>query len=140
LWAFYGAQPAVADPEGVRLISNETGGLFNGLFAITMPGGTQLQILTRDASTVRRVAIPAPSQGVWHHLAAVVDGDTMTLFVDGVPMMSGTQSGFADSIPRAWNIVGTPSSNSLGFVGSIDDVRLFRRPLMPSEIQTLANE
>ena len=40
-------------------------------------------------STVTNVTVPTDE---WHHVAAIYDGATLTLYIDGVAAMKGTKS------------------------------------------------
>jgi hypothetical protein len=77
----------------------------------------------------------AINDGAWHHLAAVYSGvdNSTTLIVDGVVQSRhGTR--------------GAPIHNTLplkigtGFIGSLDDIRIYKRILIPAEIDSLFHE
>jgi hypothetical protein len=80
--------------------------------------------------------------GAWHHVAAVWSGSNMvTLYVDGLPQTDIS----TDPLPPI-NIISSGSLNigqlvqfGDGFIGSIDEVQIFNRPLSESEIQAIFN-
>lgn len=82
------------------------------------------------------------NDGAWHHVAAAWYGsDIAILYVDGV------SSSFPHPAPlRAINIVSSGHLNigrllqyGANFVGLVDEVQIFNRPLSASEIQALFN-
>jgi hypothetical protein len=79
--------------------------------------------------------------GKWHSAIGTFDGKTVRLYIDGREVGSGTP----DTAPIAY---GLPTSNDLmignypacpsipeGFTGSIDEVKIFNRPLPANEIK-----
>ena len=73
----------------------------------------------------------------WHHLAAVIDGPTVRLYVDGAPVpMQDDQIGALQAGPQPLTI-GRHSAGGGQFDGAIDDVRLYRRALAAFEIRAL---
>ena len=76
-----------------------------------------------------------PPRNQWTFVSATVSGTTLTFYVNGVSVQSGTISGSV-----------TPNNGSLyigsnnipeAFSGSIDDVRVYNRALSPSEMLKL---
>lgn len=74
----------------------------------------------------------------WQHVAAVVRrGENQTrLYVNGFQVASGTVAANDLDNPKVDLFIGRIQDSKL-FKGLIDDVRLYRRALEPSEIQTL---
>ena len=84
-----------------------------------------------------------PADGNWYHVAVVKNGTTgnnIQLYINGV----------ADGSPGARTVesclgamrIGahrSPSTSNRNWNGQIDDVRIYNRALLPSEIQTIAN-
>jgi regulation of enolase protein 1 (concanavalin A-like superfamily) len=73
----------------------------------------------------------------WHHLAAVQDGaaGTRSLFVDGVRVATGAAQA-ADGTGEL--VFGAADGVNERFSGSLEDVRIYDRPLAASEVATLA--
>ena len=101
-------------------------------FAITTGGGAGEQRI--DAATPL-------ATGVWTHLAVTISGAVGTLYVDG--RVAGTNA----SLSLTPASLGFTTNNWIGdsqyaadpsLLGSIDDFRIFTRPLSTSEIQRLA--
>ena len=78
------------------------------------------------------------SDGIWHHITAVYNG-SLQLYIDGILQIDTVRSGY----------VPTDASVAIGvhngyhgldyyFVGSIDDIRIYDRPLEESEIIALS--
>ncbi len=78
------------------------------------------------------------NDGRWHHVAQVVDNQSISLYVDGrldaTARLQGTQTAMVDSI-----YLGTRSANSqqYRYHGCLDDVCLFDRPLKCVELKQL---
>jgi hypothetical protein len=77
----------------------------------------------------------------WTHVAASYDGNTMRVFVDGVPdgsLVSGYQP-ITGNINATVGADLTGSSSAQGFwSGQLADFRLYNRELHPGEIKTIA--
>jgi len=75
------------------------------------------------------------NDGIWHHLVAAYSGidNTTTLIVDGaIQSRHGARSApIHNTLPLR---IGT------GFIGSLDDIRIYKRLLVPAEIDTLFHE
>ncbi|MGP0047665.1 MAG: LamG domain-containing protein [Solirubrobacteraceae bacterium] len=102
-------------------------------------GGLEFYVAT---STTAYVQSPDAGSGVWdgqwHNVVGTFNGSTVSLYIDGRQVGSGT----ADSQPIQY---GLPSSNDLligdypscpglDFTGSIDEVKVFNRALSREEI------
>lgn len=78
----------------------------------------------------------------WHLLVGTYDGQTMRLYVDGVPLgtIVNTQ-GYVESIQDSMTIGINSHIHYLEpnhyFAGSIDDIRIYNRALSPEEIQQI---
>ncbi len=84
------------------------------------------------------------NDNVWHHLAFVRSGSTLSLYVDGSLNAGGTAttgplagggSGYNAGVDR-WPDFGACTSF---FTGYEDDLRLYNRALSASEIQSIYN-
>ena len=105
--------------------------------------GAKLFCQDNNSSTASRFAISASdyNDGKWHHVAAVRNSASMTLFVDGasVTVVTGTRPDIYHSAPV---FIGSRanSSTSVGtFNGQIDDVQIYNRDLSAREIRLLAS-
>ncbi len=74
----------------------------------------------------------------WHHVAITRSGTTVTLYIDGEPSGTGTQTGTLrnDSFGIQIGADGTWSSIS-NFKGQIDEARIYNYALTPSQIKDL---
>ncbi|MEM6334190.1 MAG: LamG domain-containing protein [Planctomycetota bacterium] len=102
----------------------------------------QYRLWLHDAGTlefwlkgVGTISTPAPSAGVWQHVAATYDGDEMRLYVNGVLMTSAAVTGAIDTTTDALYL-GSDGSQHY-FDGRLDDVRLFGRALSHREVKWL---
>ena len=83
--------------------------------------------------------------GRWHHLAGTLSGGRGVLYVDGapravtnmraVPKPAASMSPWARGTP--WAIANYVNQTRSGFRGTLDDVRVWRRALRPSEVAAL---
>lgn len=94
-----------------------------------------------DASKRELVALSSKTVlpvGKWHHVAVVVRGDEVELFLDGRVDASRTRAPGAPVTSDHPLTFGYP-----GFLqplmGSLDDIRIYRRALLIGEIQVLAS-
>jgi len=87
---------------------------------------------------------PGPMTVGWHHTAIVINGQTktLTLYLDGEPVVSGPTA----VLPKD---LGNTTQNWLGrsqyaadgyFTGSLDEFRIYNRPLSQAEIRHLAGD
>ncbi len=76
------------------------------------------------------------NNGVWHHLAAVRVGPTISLYVDGAMDATKTGSGTATLSGTTPLFLGGNPNNY--FNGLMDEVRVYNRALTPGEISSLA--
>ena len=77
----------------------------------------------------------ALTRAVWSHIAVTYDGTTLRLYINGAQTSSQARTG---SITTSTNPlqIGGDSIYGQYFSGSIDDVRVYNRPLSAAEIQT----
>ena len=80
----------------------------------------------------------AVAVNTWTHLATTYDGATQRLFVNGVQVASGAQTGLIATSASPLRIGGNAIWGEL-FEGRIDEVRVYNRALTATEIQTDMN-
>jgi len=76
----------------------------------------------------------------WYHVAAVYDGMEMRLYLDGLEVAGVAKFGTIDTTTTVGLALGNqpPGAGDRPFDGQLDDVRLYRRALVSSEIGNLA--
>jgi hypothetical protein len=75
----------------------------------------------------------------WYHLAGTYDGETLRAYKDGVLVSSNTgPSGPPDAESSTLTLGRHARSTTAFFAGTVDDVRVYDRPLSASEIASLA--
>ena len=95
-----------------------------------------------DGSTYMTIpGTVAVNDNAWHHLAVTRQSGTVTLYVDGVPVGTGSSS---VSVSNAYETqLGTSpcvgANGSSQFNGSMDELRLWSRALCRSEVQQYQN-
>ncbi len=77
--------------------------------------------------------------GAWVHAAAVYDGQDMILYKDGAEVGRMAKSGTVDFDPLVPAYIGSNAYDYGTWNGRIDDVRIYDRALVPSEIQEVMN-
>jgi hypothetical protein len=106
-------------------------------------GGLEFYIATNTTTAILSAAEPPASlwDGNWHAVAGVYDGDSVSLYVDGVEVGSPTgASGSAIdySLPDTTFEVGDfHACSGFAFNGAIDEVRVYDRALSYAEIAEL---
>ncbi len=85
------------------------------------------------ATSVNITGGPAPVAGAWHHVAAVYDGTTAKVYVNGAEKASGTPTGYVPSAGGAMYIGGR-SDGSFWWNGFADEVAVYNKALTAAEI------
>ena len=77
--------------------------------------------------------------GSWKHLAAVGDGTTLTLYVNGVQVATGGSATATYGNNTEDFKIGEGVMDSSGgyFDGTVDEVRVYNRPMCADEIQAM---
>ncbi|MFI1092550.1 LamG domain-containing protein [Streptomyces sp. NPDC020917] len=76
--------------------------------------------------------------GGWHHVAGVYDGSAVTVYIDGVAVVTRVQTGALTPATGVPLVVGNSSADSTRtFSGSIDEARVHGRALTPAEIRNI---
>lgn len=73
----------------------------------------------------------------WNHVVLIKSGDLKIIYVNGVEVLSGTNTA---PLPTDFTelFIGNSSRFAEAVGGSLDDVAIFKRKLTPSEVETLA--
>ncbi|HSX42846.1 MAG TPA: LamG-like jellyroll fold domain-containing protein [Candidatus Saccharimonadales bacterium] len=71
----------------------------------------------------------------WNHLAVVYDGAHVTYYVNGALVSSSSMTGAIASRTGSTVRIGADIDSSQKFLGSLDDVRLYKRALTQSAVQ-----
>jgi hypothetical protein len=111
----------------------------NGYFLRIVNGKLYAAVCDPTLQGAQQAAIGATtvSPGVWHHVAAVYDGTTIKLYLDGV-LDGSVVSSFAPTDGSASLKIGARGDDAnTRLNGLIDEVRIFNRALSEAEIQSL---
>ncbi len=117
-------------------------GTYQYLFLTPKAGGGAMRLALKDAingkNSEYQINVPTLATGQWVHLAAVLRGSYMTLYVNGKAAGSafGIQSSPAD-FPATNNYIGKSQYPDPLFNGRIDDFRIFGKALDGPEIWSL---
>ena len=115
---------AVLVYHSASLVSND------GQYALRLDpeGRISCRIGDRSARSTQSIGT-----GAWRHVACVYDGDVLSVFVDGSPQDCEYES---TPIPTAGTL-GTRLA--AGYVGAIDDIRIYARALTAADVCTHAD-
>lgn len=123
----------------------------NGRFGLTALNNNLLASVVLDTEYYVTYPVTGYNDNNWHHIAMRVDrADKLTLFIDGqvkgTPLSISAKNNVMYYSPTyffigCWgNSIGSaPYANSY-FKGLIDDIRLYKKSLTNTEIQSLYNE
>ena len=78
----------------------------------------------------------ATTPNVWQHVAVTYDGNTVTMYVNGVAVASQGKTGTINAVTNDL-IIGRNIVNGQSFPGLIDEVELFNRALTQGEIDAI---
>lgn len=97
--------------------------------------------LTDDYLQSGTGATPVLTVGQWHHVTFVIDvtGARREAFVDGVSVSVVDPATFAGEQVGLMSIGVTAGGSTQGWVGALDDARVYNRILEDGEIETIAN-
>jgi hypothetical protein len=87
---------------------------------------------------------PEVWNGRWHHLAGSYDGQTVRLYVDGQEVGSGTPASgpiqYGLAIHNKLNIGAFRGASEHGFVGAIDEVRIWSGTMPAAQLRHRSKE
>lgn len=111
-----------------------------GTYQLTTPSSTSFKFNFTGAGTVP-IATANFADGNWHLLASTFDdtSNNVTLYFDGVAILSGTVSSTIGSSGSVASYIGARAGSSLFFNGDIDESRIYNRALTAAEINDLYN-
>jgi hypothetical protein len=121
-WVRYGTIPASGNCIFGKW--NDTSGLE---YMLNGGGSNNLVWVTRNtaAGFSANITFSAPSINAWHHIAAVNNGGTVTIYVDGVSTATASVSGTQNTNSGAPFEVGNRNNNSTyGYTGLISNLRI----------------
>jgi len=124
---------AVGVQHGI-LLELETNGELRFLHRFPLGTGGGTNIYSSNFNALRY------DDGAWYHAAISKSADTITLFVNGQEVGSAADTSVfdpADSFGLAVGVLDDERGTARLFVGPIDDVRVYDRPLTEEEIQVV---
>lgn len=129
---------------------SDTGPRRNGAYLLEdqsnvepVPDGWSFRIWTDRGITPGFYGTTELKQGEWYHIAGVYDGETVKLYIDGVPEPKALTSGGADWDAKWSGKIQTPANKlqlKFGpepYTGGMDEIILFSRALSDDEIKQL---
>ncbi|APF20287.1 Sulphatase-modifying factor protein [Caldithrix abyssi DSM 13497] len=115
------AEPPLNDQRGIRFESSQN---------------IVSKWITYDGD-VRTISKTELELNQWYHICAVNDGNAGKIYINAVEDTSETITSWGGEIVNFF--IGATSGGSGGFVGRIDELKLFNKALSQSEINELAN-
>ncbi|PYK96823.1 MAG: hypothetical protein DME19_18415, partial [Verrucomicrobia bacterium] len=120
------------------IASDEGGGSRNKWILFSTGGGLIFHINSPTLGARDAVQAPfSPAAGVWYHLAVTRRGSSYTIFIDGDPAGTATDSNAIPDAAASLTIGGAEGQFYLN--GSIDEVGIYSRALTASEVQSIYN-
>jgi len=110
----------------------DNNGILIGVGHVSLPADNRLHVYV---SGPRLLSPGTYNDGQWHFVCGTFDGSTMRLYVDG--QLSGSQSVAYSATNTANFRIGASSSLNSAFIGTIDDVGIYDRPLTETEVNIL---
>jgi tetratricopeptide (TPR) repeat protein len=123
-------------PEQSATLLSQGNGYWDGWrITLSYPTATYgFELGKQPGSFGIRAASPAPD-GVWHHLVATWDSETVCLYVDGVQAASGIYAGdYAPPAPDGVFRLGYADAGWGAAIADYDEVVIYRRALNPLEV------
>ena len=116
------------------VVSKGFSGNANGIeFIGTDDGWLQVSMKIKVNNTSYALSAPFPGTNQWHHVAGVYDGSKMFLYVNGTLLALRS---LPDALPQNTNplIIGNSEAGGDTYVGILDEIRIWNRPLNACEI------
>ncbi|MFE7330908.1 LamG domain-containing protein [Streptomyces sp. NPDC057565] len=122
------------------IIAKDTWASGNAGYVLRGGAGGQISFaLVIDDRWVELKTTSTVPTGGWHHVAAVYDGATVKIYIDGALQATRTQTGALTPSTGTPAVVGSsPADSSRDFLGSIDEARVYNRALTASDIAAAA--
>jgi hypothetical protein len=98
-------------------------------------------LATSQGNQVIAISTTVVQRGTWYHVAGTYDGNTLTIYVNGVADGSAV-AGFAldyDTLPVYLGASGQPAPNQGMLAGIIDEPSIYNRALASNEIAAIYN-
>jgi hypothetical protein len=115
--------------------ADDTYGLFLSSPTANLADGGPSLVVNDDGGLVYAGKWGDIDVGEWHHVAGVIEGNNLSMYLDGVLAASNTISGTINTNSyQVWIGAQNRGSYSYYFNGNIDDVRMYDRALSPEQI------
>lgn len=116
-----------------RLLSTENS---EGNFRITKSGAGTINVQYGDY-----ISPPAVTNATWHHLVYTFDNQSEKVYIDNVLVSTNTDTSTETLNYGAPFTIGAKAASAFDkWLGKIDDVKIYNRALVPSEISVLFNQ
>lgn len=130
----------------IDIVSKWGSGMASYVMSLNTTG--HIQAHTYNGSTVQVSTSASPiSGGVWSHIAITFDGSKMRFYINGILNSTSNHTVIPTSCTypigighEGDNVTTTPSNAGTGFNGAIDEVRILKKTLSPSQVLYLMNE
>ena len=125
------------------IISKWNGGGVREMIIDYKKNNNTFSFVTRNNTTGAITSISSTtivSTNTWYHVAGTYDGTTLNFYVNGVLEGTANSSNAIVNNPGAPIVIGgTGNSNESEWLGSLDEMRIWDRPLCESKIQNQMN-
>jgi len=114
------------------VIARTVAGGATGSFALSLTNGSVAFKLFLQGAPTTVTSTNALPDNKWHHLAGVYDGQHLRVYLDGTQAGTVSGAGTVDVVNESL-LIGR-NADGAGFVGTIDDVRIFARALSDEDV------
>jgi hypothetical protein len=123
-----------ASPRGIFSVGYNEGANQGVYLIANTDNSLNFQVYDGSDAVGTTTAVGLITNDVWHHVATTFDGSNTEVYVDGIVKATNTQ----DPVEFDTNTnvyIGTYSSASWRFSGTIDEARIYKRALSAEEIE-----
>jgi hypothetical protein len=120
-------------PNGYRILNKSTDGVFDGYYLDVYP--QYLRMDARNANITGGTLLPV---GSWLHVAGVVQGNVILLYLNGVVDGAGSNT-VATPVNTLPVRIGASESGIALFDGEIDELTVYNRALTAAEVKAISD-
>lgn len=133
VWVSPGPPTDASDPLR-RIVSHRTTSPYFGWFMAI--DNTQRILFTRwdSNATVASLTSTPLAQGQWSHVVVSADGTTLTLYVNGNPVASGSEATITDTASTHLSFGSTSDFTVEWYDGALDEPAIYTHALAPARV------
>ena len=126
--------------SGIKSILSKRNTSYSQGFDLRVLGNRRIQLGWKNGSNQVLNAPTLVPDDEWHHVAAIYDGSTASIYIDGVFSASANLTPPIDT-DDSFNIAAAGKGSTVQhFKGNIDEVRVWNRALTPNQLRFIMNQ